>query len=315
VDAELLLRDCRRPLVLGIGGGGDVVGALATAEHLRIYGGADPVLGGVSWERLPIDPDPGPRAATEIAGARELAPGVLLCTAETHVASSGVRFAEARMAELLEADTILIDPHPGSAAIALGLERVVAELGCDLIVFLDVGGDVLAHGDEPGLRSPLTDAMLFAAAERMRAAGVPVLLAVFGTGCDAELTDAEVMGRVAEIAAAGGLVAARGLSPAVADRLRAAVDAVPTEASAMALRAFEGRTGAVAIRGGQRQFALSLVAAITFFLDVEISYAVAGRLAQAVTGAESLEAANDALHELGVRTELDLERATAAAHQ
>ena len=299
--------------MLGIGGGGDVVGALATAEHLRIYSGADPVLGGVSWERRPIDPQPGPRAAAEIAGARELAPGVLLCTAATHVARSGVRFAEARMAELLGAETILIDPHPGPATLALGLERAVAELGCDLVVFLDVGGDVLARGDEPGLRSPLTDAVLFAAAERVRAAGVPALLAVFGTGCDAELTDPEVLGRVAEVAGAGGLIAARGLTPAVADQLRAAVDAVPTEASAMALRAFEGRTGPVAIRGGERQFALSLVAAITFFLDVEISYAVVGRLAQAVAGAGSLEAANEALHALGVRTELDLERDAAAA--
>ena len=60
-DAELLLRGSRRPLVIGMGGGGDIVGALATAEAARLYDRADPVLGGLTWERRPIDPVPGPR--------------------------------------------------------------------------------------------------------------------------------------------------------------------------------------------------------------------------------------------------------------
>jgi hypothetical protein len=314
VDAERLLAEARRPLVLGIGGGGDVVGALGVAEHLRRYAGADPVLGGVSWERRPIDPDPGARSAAEIADAEPFAPGVLRCTARTHVAASGVRFAEARMAELLGADTVLIDPHVGPAAVAAGLQVAVGELGCDLIIFLDVGGDVLAEGAEPGLRSPLTDAMLLAAAEAVRVSGaVPVLLAVFGTGCDAELTVTEVLDRVAVIAASGGLLTARGLTPEIAARVAEAVEVIPTEASAMAVRAARGGTGPVTIRGGARTFELSLVAAITFFLDVEVAYRECGRLAAAVAATSSLEAANDALHELGVRTELDLERDAAAA--
>ncbi|MEA2369398.1 MAG: hypothetical protein QOH38_2116, partial [Thermoleophilaceae bacterium] len=65
-DAQELLGRARRPLVLGIGGGGDVVGALATAEHARLYHGAQPVVGGVTWERRPIDPLPGPRRVDEI---------------------------------------------------------------------------------------------------------------------------------------------------------------------------------------------------------------------------------------------------------
>jgi hypothetical protein len=39
----------------------------------------------------------------------------------------------------------------------------------------------------------------------------------------------------------------------------------------------------------------------------------AGRLALAVDPADSLEQANEALHAIGVRTELDLEREAAAA--
>ena len=65
-DAELLLRRARRPLVIGMGGGGDVVGALATAEFARIYDGAEPIVGGVTWERRPIDPVAGRSIEREI---------------------------------------------------------------------------------------------------------------------------------------------------------------------------------------------------------------------------------------------------------
>jgi hypothetical protein len=55
------------------------------------------------------------------------------------------------------------------------------------------------------------------------------------------------------------------------------------------------------------------VASLTLFLDVESTLESVGRLAQAVLEAPGLEAANDALHAIGVRTELDLERAALAS--
>src|SRR5436305_13646190 len=186
-----------------MGGGGDVVGALATAAHCRLYDGAAPVLGGVSWERQPIDPEPGPRAAEEIEDAHELAPGVLLAEPQTRVRGSEVRFAESRMAEVLGQQTVLIDVHPGAAVVAHGLTQAIAQLEADLVVFVDVGGDVLAHGDEPGLRSPLCDAVMLAVLARLHAGGVRALLGSFGLGCDAGLTAAGVRGRVGRGGARG----------------------------------------------------------------------------------------------------------------
>ena len=216
------------------------------------------------------------------------------------------------MAEYLGRETVLIDIGPGPAAIAASLAEATDALGCDQLVFIDVGGDVLAEGDEPGLRSPLCDAVMLAVAGHLVRTGRPVLLGIFGVGCDAELTSVEVLGRIAAVASAGGLCGARGLTGPVADRLEAAIGLVPTEASAQAVRAFRGASGFTSIRGGHRSFELSTVAMLTFFLDVERTLASVGRLATAVAAAGSLEEANDALHGLGVRTELDLERDVAA---
>ena len=337
----------RRPLCLGIGGGGDVVGALATAEHCRLEHGAQPVLGGVSWERRPIDPEPGPRAAAEIEGARPLAsgapdagagddppdarhlgsgapastgegpprpgplgPAVLAASAATRVRFSGVRFAESRMAGLLGEETVLVDVNHGPAAIAAGLREAAAELGCDLVVFADVGGDVLAHGDEPGLASPLCDAVMLAAAVRLaEAPGAPKILgAVFGIGCDGELTPDEVLERLDEMDRDGGLLGRLPIDEPVARRLAAAVDAVPTEASALALRAYRGESGRVEIRRGRRAVDLRPLAAATVFFDPLVAIRGPARLAAAVRDATDLEAANEVLHRLGVRTELDYER-------
>jgi hypothetical protein len=309
-DAEAILRSSRRPLVIGMGGGGDVVGALASAELARMYDRSEPVVGGLSWERRPIDPVPGPRSVEEVQDAQPLAPGVLLAGPGTRVRGRDpeVHFAEARMAGFLNRPTVLVTIDGGPGAIADGLQGALAALGGDLLLFVDVGGDVLAQGDEPGLRSPLCDAMLLAAAQRLAAAGLPVLLGIFGVGCDAELTSDEVLTRLADVAAAGGWCGARGLTDAVATRLEQAMEMVPTEASAQAVRAFRGARGPVTIRGGARTFELDSLAAITFYLDVEVAYRTAGRLASAVAEAASLEQANDALGRLGVRTELDLER-------
>jgi hypothetical protein len=311
-DAEAILRAACRPLVIGMGGGGDVVGALASAEFSRLYDGAEPVVGGITWERRPIDPMPGPRRVEEVTGGELVAPGVFLAGPQTRVRDRDVYFGESKMAGFLGRPTLLVAIEDGPQAIAEGLTGALRHLGGDLILFIDVGGDVLARGDEPGLRSPLCDAVMLAAAARLGEAGLPVLLGVFGIGCDAELTSAEVLQRLALVAAAGGLAGVRGLTEPIAERLEAAMEHVPTEASAQAVRAFRGTHGTVRIRGGERPLDLTPAAAQTFYLDVAITYASAGELARAVAGAGSLAEANAALTALGVYTELDLEREAAA---
>ncbi len=300
-----MLPGAGRVLAVGAGGGGDVVGALAAAEHARALG-RDTVVGGLTWERRPIDPAPGPRRLDEVTGAERLNETVALAGPQT-AGPTGVLFGEAHMARHLGEPVVLVDPTPGPARLAAGLADAAERLGCDTLLLLDVGGDVLAHGDERGLASPLADSVLLAAAAHLPAGAPHTVLGVFGAGCDGELTPAEVLERVAEVAHRGGWLGAAAVAPDAVPRLEAAVHEVPTEASAMALRCARGHTGHTTIRDGRRTVELSPVGALIFLLDPRLAMASAARLADAVVDAPSLQDANAILHRLGVRTELDYE--------
>jgi hypothetical protein len=254
-----------------------------------------------------VDPLPGPRRLDELQDAEALHPAAALAGPRTR-GPGGVRFAESRVAELLGEPTVLVDPHPGPAAVAEGIAAAATRLGCDLVVLLDVGGDVLAHGGEPGLSSPLADAVLLAAAGPLAATGTPVLGAVFGAGCDGELTPDEVAQRLAEVRQAGGDLGSH--PPPDLAVLREAVAAVPTEASAMALRCAE--RGQAAIRGGRRTVQLTQSGGLIAFFDPAAALASAARLALAVAACPSLAAADALLTARRIRTELAYERERAA---
>ncbi len=297
--------------MLGIGGGGDVVGALAVARHLEGHG-VEPVLGGVAWERRPIDPHPGPRGVSEIVDAQPLADHVLRCGPQTRTADGAV-FAEAHMARFLAADTLLVDILDGPSAVAGGLGSVAAKLGADLVVCVDVGGDVLGTGAEPGLASPLCDAVMLAAAAELQRTGTRTVAAVFGPCCDGELTVEELLERLAALGRAGALLGTSSLAGAVADELERAIAQVPTEASAQALRCARGEVGWTTIRAGRRKVFMSPLGALSFYFDPMRAMEEAAPLARAVRGAHSLDQANEALHAAGVRTELDYERSAVEA--
>jgi hypothetical protein len=303
------LKDSDRALLIGMGGGGDVVGALALTDLLGELS-TEWVLGGVAWERSPIDPRPGPRSLEEIRSGRPCGSAAVLTEGGT-TSLDGVEFSESRMAKHLGRPVLLLDITVGPRALATGLAEAARELGCDAIVLLDVGGDVLAHGHEPGLASPLCDAVVLAAGLFL-ARSAEVLAAVYGPGCDGELTPDEVLGRVTELQSAGALLGAWGLTPQACDLVESAAEVVPTEASLNAARCARGERGPVPIRGGRRTVQLTPLGALTFFFDPLAAADAAVPLATAVSPAASLEQAHEVLTGMGVRTELELERERAA---
>lgn len=302
------IQAARRVLVLGIGGGGDVVGALAIARLCEALG-TQSVLGGVAWERFAVDPRPGPRPVEEIRGGERLAECAVLADAET-TTDDGIAFAEAGVAGHLGARTVLIDVTRGAVGAAGGIGAAIERLECDLVLGVDVGGDVLGRGNEPGLASPLCDAVMVAAMldiGRTRGA----LLGVIGAGCDGELSPEQVLDRVAALGRAGAWLGTLGMSADLARELERAAKRVPTEASLQVARCARGETGTVQIRGGRREVQLGPVGALAFFFDPPAAIAELP-LADAVRDSQSIDEARDALAALGVRTELDYERERAA---
>jgi len=304
------LGGAERVLAVGIGGGGDVVGALAVAQLAHLLG-TPSVVGGLSWERRPIDPLAGPRRIDELDGARRINDATALAGPAT-TGPGGFHFAESHMARHLGEPVLLLDPSGGPAAIAAGLAGAARELRCDVVVLVDVGGDVIAHGDERGLASPLADAVCLAAAPALSLAGCAPLLAVFGAGCDGELTPEEVLERVAEVARAGGHLGTWGPGLDEIAPVAEAVAQIPTEASAMAVRCARGETGTTTIRRGRRSVELTPAGALVFFFDPMIALGSAARCGRLVLGARSLQEANDILLAQGMSTELAYETRLAA---
>jgi hypothetical protein len=291
-----------RALVLGIGGGGDAVGSIAVARALEDRG-LEVVLGGVAWERIVVDPHPGPRGTGDIRGGKELRGAALVHPEQGATTPEGVHFCESRLASHLGEPTVLIDVTRGPAGAAEGIDSACAELGCDLAVLVDIGGDAIAAGGEPGLASPLCDAVMIAAGAR---ASSPSLLGVLGAGCDGELEPAEVLERVATLGRAGAWLDTLGVTASAAGEIEAAAAVAVTEASLLVARAARGEIGPAEIRGGRREVDLGPAAALAFVFDLAAALEELP-LARAVADTLSIEAARDALNDLGVSTELDYE--------
>ena len=300
------IRGSSRALVIGIGGGGDVAGALATARFLE-FCGLQFVLGGLSWERRVFDPLPGPRMLREVENVRVLHQYVWMANGQSRT-KSGVYFAESRMASYLEEEVLLVDINGGVNGVVAGVERAVEELNANLLVGLDVGGDSLATGTEPGLRSPLADSVMLAAFAELDKRGYRTVWGVFGYGSDGELTIDEIEAALSKLSGAGGLLGAWSLTPRTAAELEEVIKTVPTEASAVPVQSFRGAWGETMIRGGSRRVKLTPLTALTFFVSATKLFDTLSRPAQAVKGSSSLDAANEALHAIGINTELDSER-------
>jgi hypothetical protein len=172
-------------LVVAAGGGGDAVAAVALDEALhgeRDEGGA--VIFTYAWDRAVRDGVPGPKGAGDFVGLLPMTPGVFTVPGGAR-AVPPARSTVPRLAVELPYTFALIEPRHGVEGVTRQLEELVRDVQPDSVDLLDVGGDILARGDEPGLRSPLGDALTLAACCQVNA---DVRLLVAGAGLDGEVS-------------------------------------------------------------------------------------------------------------------------------
>ncbi|MGX9889829.1 DUF1152 domain-containing protein [Streptomyces sp. NPDC002276] len=170
-------------LIVAAGGGGDAVAAAMLDAAL--YGDGDQtVILTYAWDRLLIDPIPGPRSTADFTGLEVITPAVRKVPAEARpIAPSGSTLP--RLAAELPHTIALIDPRHGTEGVTRQVEELLTHLQPTTIDLLDIGGDVLARGGEPTLKSPLADSLTLTACAQVNA---PVRLLVAGPGLDGELS-------------------------------------------------------------------------------------------------------------------------------
>jgi len=302
---EPLIGRAKCVLFAALGGGGDVASAAMLALAARRLG-LKSYVASVVWERFPIDPIPGPVRVCEIVNAKRVGERALMVTEESRAVRGGrtIAFQAANASRALGEPVWALDVASGPVGVRRGLEELSAELGYDVVVGVDVGGDVLATGFEEELWSPLADFIGLAALKELKG-----ILAVHSPGSDGELRQENVLRRIALAAERGGYLGARGATPEDVESLERILEHVESEASRATVLAARGAYGLVEIRRGSRTVFVTPLNTITFFLSSEVVAQLNPLIAE-IASAASIEEARRKLNERGVYTELDLEEDT-----
>lgn len=280
-----------RPLYVAAGGGGD---ALAAALLHRAYGPPGPAtIATFSWDRLIFDPLPGPRSFSDFEGLETIGRLEHVITARTRPispAGSTLPLLARDLVGPLAATLVLLDPIDGAADLRKQLAASMQAIEADALVVVDVGGDVLATGKEAGLRSPLADALVLAAADGLSPDG---RVWVAGPGVDGELAADDVVSRAHSI----GGVALRLLPADVAALALPVLQWHPSEATALFVAAAQGVRGLVDIRSGGMPVQLGEASSCVYALGVDNAFDVSP-LANSVAGTRTLLDAEQKVIEL-----------------
>ncbi|MBD0744106.1 hypothetical protein BG418_21325 [Streptomyces sp. CBMA152] len=266
-----------------------------------LYGGEDrAVILTYAWDRLLIDPVPGPRGAHNFTGLAPLTPAVLAVPAEARpIPPAGSTLP--RLAQELPNTFALLDPHHGAEGITRQLEALLRHLEPDSIDLLDVGGDILARGDEPTLKSPLADALTLAACCQVNAS---IRLLVAGPGLDGELPPEDLRGLL------GPLV--HTLTARDVDPISSVLEWHPSEATAMLAATARGARGTCEVRDAGLPVPLTDEGPTVHEVDLDEALS-RNRLARTLMTTTTLDEAEAHCREVCGTSEIDYERDKAAS--
>ncbi|MET9839256.1 DUF1152 domain-containing protein [Streptomyces virginiae] len=219
-------------LYVAAGGGGDPLGTLIAARTVTVAPDP-PLIATYAWERPEISDTPGPLGERHFTGLARSVGGAPAFTPGTR-ARRPAGSTLPRLAADLPARLLLLDPARGLSALA-GRIGAMAEAAGGSIRIVDIGGDILTHGDEPGLCSPFGDALTLAACHLT---GIPTTVHVAGPGLDGEIDERTLLARMPGCHALTP-------GPAAASAAARALAWHPSEASALWAAAVHGARGTV----------------------------------------------------------------------
>ncbi|KUL35429.1 hypothetical protein ADL22_27320 [Streptomyces sp. NRRL F-4489] len=225
--------------------------------HAALHGAGEPALVlTYAWERLVVDPVPGPRRPSDFTGTVPAGPTLRLVTPATAPRPPAGSLLPG-LAAALRPELGLLDPYGGARGLARQIEEAAAYCRADRVDIVDVGGDVVADGTEPTLRSPLGDALALAAAAHT---ALPAFVYVAGPGLDCEVPASVLLPRLGTplrtLTAADTLPVAR------------VFDWHPSEASALLVAAARGIRGVCGIRDAPHPVTLTATSPAVYRLTL-----------------------------------------------
>jgi len=287
-----IVKTVRKALLIGIGGGGDILSTLYVKRFLEKFD-VECVLGGVVWERYRRDKKPGPRSLEEI-NAEKIHDTLGFVDGNERI--GGIQPIVSQVAEFLNEKIVAVDITKGVVKLREDLKNFIKEEGFDVVFGVDAGGDSLAKGFEVTLISPLADSIMLSVLKDFNS-----ILAVVGFGSDCELTRDQLERYLSELSNE-----ILGVSMVMNDDwLFELVKNVESEASRIPMLAAKGYYGDYYF-WGEVKTRISILNSLIFYLRLKPVFE-RSQTAKAVVNAKSFEEAYNILKEMGVRTEYDLE--------
>jgi hypothetical protein len=172
----------QHPLIIGTGGGNDIVSASLVLADLRKKGIKGDIAGICS-----------PATFHNYNGNPENPVNLVSKNTSRYIPSKNrtrLSFIDAELPELLEKEDISCNVYNlscrfGTSRLIDNLEELIAREKYDGIIAVDVGGDILARGKEdPTILSPLMDFTTLYAVSQLK---IPSVLVEFGLQTDGEL--------------------------------------------------------------------------------------------------------------------------------
>ncbi|MGJ3243738.1 MAG: DUF1152 domain-containing protein [Opitutales bacterium] len=242
----------RKPLIIGIGGGGDIIQGIPVARLLRQLGAEEIWMGGTACQWWTPDGKPlaedwgtavmGPTlyAMDDLAEAERLGPQVARVTTASHV--TGRHPCEAHLADSLPADQVVVfGLRGGVQGYAEGIQTLIDDHGIDLVIGVDIGSDTFANFKEAApAKTSMVDFMSVGAIMQQ---AVPTVYGVSGYGCDGEMELRELDERVGTVMRAGGYIGAHGLTQADVAAMATASEVYPDPVEPMSFLAAQGKLG------------------------------------------------------------------------
>jgi hypothetical protein len=282
------------------GGGGDALAASIVAGAL----GDDPtdlVIATWAWDRLIVDPLPGPRSPGDFTGLEPIGRRNHRITPATQARPPSGSTLPA-LAAALPGTLALLDPARGAQGVRSQISELVELYRPERLTLIDVGGDLVARGREPGLKSPLADGLALASLPTG-----PVRALIAGAGLDGELPESAVLG--SPITGPLTVLTERDVA-----EYRPVFDWHPSEATALLVAAARGCRGIVEIRDAGHSIPLTDQSPAIYEADAT-ELCARSPLATALVNTRSLDEVETTTRHICGFSEIDYERTKAAKRQ